>query len=741
MSLGVMGSVAMADENLCPPTTCPPIEIIDAMMEMETETFADEELTPAEVTLTFDKFDTMGGTRELIRVEICTSSCIVARVTLENDSETLNTDSASVELTADQTLEIFPGTPDLLGPFFDALNPPLQENAPPLTASTPPDDGGTDFHDFGVLCTNLSTSQAFTAAADLAPFVANGGSTQFDVDLELSGGWQANGITESTLMVTDFFSDGVVKVRYYFEVIAACCFNDGSCQVLDPVVCAEMHGVPQAGIASCDPNPCPQPRACCLSDGSCVDLIPSRCMGMDGVVQKEGELCIPDQIDCKPDPEPGSCNEKGSLLVFSKVEIRWDDQGNLIQDCFVQLTNDYPYDVKVQLYFINGDEPLDPVLGEFGGLIERGHPGWNWVDNLITLTNDQSIYWSVATGQPAGTSPFGSSLDPGFPPGRPCPDIPDERCMRGYIVGWAVNSATLPIRWDHLSGEVTFVNYAQQFAWAYTACAFAVADPAVAHNEVVGDQNPADGFAVLNLDGCDYEAVPDMLHMCFLTDGSARFSEPNEPVITRGDLTLHPVSGDFRQETDGPITTKASITVWDPMEHKFGGPERCITCWDQTLFAQYAEPPGFDSNNLLMGVLGAEFGKARIDGLASQLCNEDFDPNNNADFPFPPGEGDPIDPRDVISTDAALLGLRVHFLQFANAGVASADTNAAAGINLTGMGKQTATIKYDVVGFPPSGPDAPGWNGRTPVGADEVSPTNDAIDTFLFETASGTSSD
>lgn len=53
-----------------------------------------------------------------------------------------------------------------------------------------------------------------------------------------------------------------------------------------------------------------------------------------------------------------TASEKGSLLIFSKVEIRWDAAGALIQDTFIDLTNDYPDDVKVKMYFINGDPPI-----------------------------------------------------------------------------------------------------------------------------------------------------------------------------------------------------------------------------------------------------------------------------------------------------------------------------------------------------------------------------------------------
>jgi hypothetical protein len=97
-----------------------------------------------------------------------------------------------------------------------------------------------------------------------------------------------------------------------------------------------------------------------------------------------------------------SGSDKGSILFFPKVEVRWNMAGEIIQDTFIQLTNDFNAPVYVQMYFVNGDEPIaatgdDPPCDE---------PGWNWVDNMIPVTSNQPLYWSAATGQPRGVSPW-----------------------------------------------------------------------------------------------------------------------------------------------------------------------------------------------------------------------------------------------------------------------------------------------------------------------------------------------
>ena len=137
-------------------------------------------------------------------------------------------------------------------------------------------------------------------------------------------------------------------------------------------------------------------------------------------------LLVPSSAYAQPAQDLASATEKGSLLVYSNVEIRWSSAaGNaVLQDTFIEMSNDFPQDVRVLMYFVNGDAPIpaDPASGE------RAHPGWNWVDNEITLTANQPTWWSALTGhaehrrsavRPLPTlSPF-TVLDPGTPPGRP----------------------------------------------------------------------------------------------------------------------------------------------------------------------------------------------------------------------------------------------------------------------------------------------------------------------------------
>lgn len=325
---------------------------------------------------------------------------------------------------------------------------------------------------------------------------------------------------------------------------------------------------------------------------------------------------------------------------------------------------------------------------------ERAHPGWNSVDVGISLTGHQPTYWSAATGQPQGVSPF-TILDPGTPPGRPAMDGTTDRVLRGYIVAWAVDPNGVEIRWNHLKGDAVTVNYALGTAWEYTTYSFAVVNGSA--NGAPTGLTPGQ----LDLDGIEYDQGYETLLLDFYSSivGGTFDTE----------LTLLPVSVDLRQETEGPVATKASFTIWNQNEVKLTGMDRCITCWDSTFVSQYGVP-----NHFLLDNLQTSKGKAQIVGVPSKLCDFDYDPgdictqNALAADPTASGADPTCDPRDILSQDASLLGVAMKQFQVNSNGY---DT---AGMNLVGMGYKAATIKADFAGSPPD--ERPGdiGGGRTP---------------------------
>jgi len=375
-------------------------------------------------------------------------------------------------------------------------------------------------------------------------------------------------------------------------------------------------------------------------------------LALVGVTATLSGLATPVQADGRV-----SASNKGSLLIYSKIDLRWNAAGDLTQDTILELTNDLEQDVYVQMYFVNGDEPRDAVYaGDPPQMIAEGEPGWNWVDLQVLLTANQPVYWSASTGLPLGAAPF-DILDPsnGNGPGRPTAD--GGRMLRGFIYVWAVDAQGAQIRWNHLSGSATIINYSDQTAWEYNAWAFQVSSGT--NGENVGSAG------VMNLDGADYDQSYDVLLMDFYASGSAALSSDTVTASIDTDLTLHAVSADLRQDTNGPVTTKAKFDIWNENERRFSGTERCITCWDQTLLSNYDAP-----NHFLIQNLQTDKGKARIDGMQSTICGG--------------------------SDDAAILGVVGKEIAFSGA----SSRTARSGRSLVGMGYESATIQQDIISPP-----------------------------------------
>lgn len=313
------------------------------------------------------------------------------------------------------------------------------------------------------------------------------------------------------------------------------------------------------------------------------------------------------------------------------------------------------------------------------------------VDVGMALTANQPTYWSAAIGKPANTgdgiTPF-VILEPGPPPGRLATDGSNERVLQGFIVAWAVNASGQEIRWNHLAGAATLVNYARGSAWEYTAHAFRIVDPALGNGDASGSPG------ALLLDGAEFDNAYDLL----LFDFYAANDQPPGPLpVVDTELTLMPIAHDLRQESSGSVTTKASFIIWNQNEVKLTGLDRCLTCWDQALLSQYGAP-----NHFLRTNLQTDKGKAQIDGLQSALCDLDYEV----------GDGLPLgdDPRDVVSQNAALIGVAVRHLVFGANGPYES-----AGANLAGMGTQSAAVLYDPSGGPP--PERPAPRALFPAGA------------------------
>jgi hypothetical protein len=370
-----------------------------------------------------------------------------------------------------------------------------------------------------------------------------------------------------------------------------------------------------------------------------------------------------------------STSKKGSLLIYPDVELRWNSSGKLIQDTFITIINDYTAPVQVEWFLCNGDVPLDAVYaGDPPTQIERAHFGWFCVDHVSTLTHDDPEYFSVATGQPLGLQPF-STTDQGSPNGRPDTDgLTTDRVLRGHVLVFAVNADGEEISWNHLSGGAELVNYVNLSAWEYNAYAFQAINPS--------EGSKLDSYpGQLLLNGVEYDYGFSQLLFDFFSWGSSPFNSGGTAVQVDTDLTLLPLDMDLREETDGPTTTKAKFDIWNQNEDGFSGTVRCITHWDQTLLSLYGSD--ISANQFGFGTLHTDKGKARIDGIQSQLC--DYYSYDGYDEWH--GEK---------SQNSSLVGVANRILAFSGAHNGRTDSAE----TLVGQGTQAATIKYDIHSTP-----------------------------------------
>ena len=284
---------------------------------------------------------------------------------------------------------------------------------------------------------------------------------------------------------------------------------------------------------------------------------------------------------------------KGSLLVFPKFEVRWDSTGNVIQDTFISLSNDYSASVEVQMFFV----------AETGA----------FVDNIITLTRNEPTYWSAATGLPKGVVPvsvLGLGLDP---------EGSGEVLVRGYLIAWATDNEGTEIDWDHLTGSALVVRYDTPLVWEYQPWAF-WCDAGASTGEPCGTD-----AGYLHLDGAEYDAPPYGLMLNFYAAGATLQSGETTATTSNTDVTLLPMSLDFRQTGLFPTSTRARFYIYNENEVRFSGLTHCIRGWDETLFTGYG---GTYNNWFRRDLLQTDRGRAWINTEADASCQED--PNDPA---------------------------------------------------------------------------------------------------------------
>ncbi len=101
-------------------------------------------------------------------------------------------------------------------------------------------------------------------------------------------------------------------------VSGACCFADGSCDVMAPAECASAGGVYAGDSVSCGGANC-DIGACCLPDGACVFREPFDCEIIDGVFQGRGSDCS--AVTCPQPPDNDACAGAINLTCGAPVVV------------------------------------------------------------------------------------------------------------------------------------------------------------------------------------------------------------------------------------------------------------------------------------------------------------------------------------------------------------------------------------------------------------------------------------
>lgn len=161
--------------------------------------------------VTFNQFDSQGGTRVLKAVTLELAGTMTAQVVAENNT-TSSSNNFGIQLNGSATLSTI-GNLDAQLVFADS--------AGPVDVEASDNDGvangsGPDFHDFGLQKFNDSDDDL--TIFNLAQFVGNG---TFDADYAAQGAFGATGISNATVTTSNFAFEGTATLTYFYDVVPA----------------------------------------------------------------------------------------------------------------------------------------------------------------------------------------------------------------------------------------------------------------------------------------------------------------------------------------------------------------------------------------------------------------------------------------------------------------------------------------------------------------------------------------
>jgi hypothetical protein len=353
----------------------------------------------------------------------------------------------------------------------------------------------------------------------------------------------------------------------------------------------------------------------------------------------------------QPAQTRASLSEKGSVLIYPRIEVVWDNADNLKVDTFITVSNDYEAGVNVVGYYVT-EECTD-------------------MDLHFNLTANEAAYWSVLTGAPGPNGALGSFTTAGDPI-QPVPG--GDKYLRGLLILIAVRPDGFQIRWNHLFGEATIVDYAMGTAWEYNAYAFGAYG--TGNGMPVGTQKGLIKFNQTIMPG--YASAFRRLLFNFFKPNSSPYlgggtGYYDDTTVLDGELTLMILPLDLTALPHGPFNTYYQFEIFDENENGQTGLEDCMDKWE-----------AFNLSNLggYFTGLPTAAGYARVWGIANDACDTYIE--------VPPGSGN--FEIDVESIDAAMLGVYAEMVEFVDSGAALPTVYGTAGGALRGSGNADTLV-------------------------------------------------
>lgn len=307
-------------------------------------------------------------------------------------------------------------------------------------------------------------------------------------------------------------------------------------------------------------------------------------------------------------------NQKGSLLVFPKIDVRVIPFGDTFiqRDTLVRISNDYPAAIQMSCIWVNS---------------ELDHTGFSF-----TLPANASIFFSAASGR-ASRRIFNEVAS--FPlPFQINPYTGELFPATGELKCWAVNPDTgVQISFNHLNGVAEIVDseegsllYGYQ-AWSFTA--------RCNRGAIVG--NP--GTLLLSGNNGAYDACP-----AYLTTEYQPMINDDEDFSPGTEMTLVPCWQDLTQDGLNRVVTKALFEIFDQNGSKAGQAWKCVN----TFFDDFLQniQPGVDPwTGFLVGAFGGqnfamrgvftdvENMRLRVSAVKSTVCESPYYYNFWRDMP------------------------------------------------------------------------------------------------------------